>query len=199
MQECTAALILTQTLVATCLHHHHAPAVCMCVCVLSIAVLLPQATCSIRHMHIMDGRHTWHGPLPTCASTRPPTAQLLCNGGTQHERHWGQASGEFVGHVQACTSVITTDHKGPCHGLTCTLSVCAACLAAVLTPPLPVCVFCCRYDWDSTLPGAAAVLASMPTVSVSTAARDWLETFVLAKWEVRGHLKSGSLLLRRDL
>jgi hypothetical protein len=44
---------------------------------------------------------------------------------------------------------------------------------------------CCRYDWDSTLPGAAAVLASMPSLSVSTAARDWLETFVLAKWQVR--------------
>lgn len=50
---------------------------------------------------------------------------------------------------------------------------------------VPVCPLC-RYDWDSTLPGAAAVLASMPTLSVSTAARDWLETFVLAKWEVRG-------------
>lgn len=57
--------------------------------------------------------------------------------------------------------------------------------------PSNSCVLACchpllnlQYDWDSTLPGAAAVLASMPTVSVSTAARDWLETFVLAKWEV---------------
>lgn len=47
---------------------------------------------------------------------------------------------------------------------------------------------CCKYDWDSTLPGAAAVLASMPTLSVSAGARDWLETFVLAKWQVSGHL-----------
>jgi hypothetical protein len=41
------------------------------------------------------------------------------------------------------------------------------------------------YDWDSTLPGAAAVLAAMPTLPVSAAARDWLETTVLGKWEVR--------------
>lgn len=39
------------------------------------------------------------------------------------------------------------------------------------------------YDWDSVLPGAAAVLATVNT-GVSAAARDWLENFVMAKWQV---------------
>lgn len=59
--------------------------------------------------------------------------------------------------------------------------LCRACAVQIIGPPS-----CTSYDWDSSLPGAAAVLAAMPTLSVSTAARDWLEGFVLAKWEVRG-------------
>jgi hypothetical protein len=36
---------------------------------------------------------------------------------------------------------------------------------------------------DSVLPGAAAVLATLNT-GVSAAARDWLESFVMGKWQV---------------
>ncbi|KAF8065624.1 celF [Scenedesmus sp. PABB004] len=39
------------------------------------------------------------------------------------------------------------------------------------------------FDWDSALPGAAAVLAAVPGLGVSSAARTWLEGFVLAKWQ----------------
>jgi hypothetical protein len=41
---------------------------------------------------------------------------------------------------------------------------------------------CCR---DSTLPGAAALLISMNQPSAS-AAKQYLEDYVLTKWEVRG-------------
>jgi hypothetical protein len=41
------------------------------------------------------------------------------------------------------------------------------------------------YDWDSTLPGAAAVFISMSTPGVADAAKQYLEGYVLQKWEVR--------------
>lgn len=39
------------------------------------------------------------------------------------------------------------------------------------------------YDWDSTLPGVAALVIGM-NLGVSAAAKDYLEGYILQKWEV---------------
>ncbi|KAI8473823.1 MAG: Six-hairpin glycosidase-like protein [Monoraphidium minutum] len=39
------------------------------------------------------------------------------------------------------------------------------------------------YDWDTVLPGAAALLVSLKVDGVSEEAAGWLEGYVLAKWE----------------
>ena len=165
----------------------------------------PQATCSTGLMPGTAGRHMWLGLLHTCAGTRPPTAPLLSSGGTQHEPHSAQALGEWVllCHVEKdgrvlpamlrqaverawrlLTSWFCRLHRAETHRGH--LTQCCAVVHAVLWCANGGLSCCTSYDWDSSLPGAAAVLAAMPTLSVSTAARDWLEGFVLAKWEVRG-------------
>lgn len=39
------------------------------------------------------------------------------------------------------------------------------------------------YDWDSTMPGAAALAISL-NLGVSAAAKEYLEGYILQKWEV---------------
>lgn len=39
------------------------------------------------------------------------------------------------------------------------------------------------YDWDTVLPGAAAVLVTSNVPGVSDAAKGWLEGYILSKWE----------------
>jgi hypothetical protein len=41
------------------------------------------------------------------------------------------------------------------------------------------------YDWDSVMPGVAAVLVTLKLDGVSEVAGTYLEGYVLAKWEVR--------------
>jgi hypothetical protein len=41
------------------------------------------------------------------------------------------------------------------------------------------------YDWDSVMPGVAAVLVTLKLDGVSEVAQTYLEGYVLAKWEVR--------------
>lgn len=43
------------------------------------------------------------------------------------------------------------------------------------------------YDWDSVMPGVAAVLVTLKLDGVSEVAQTYLEGYVLAKWEVRLH------------
>lgn len=40
------------------------------------------------------------------------------------------------------------------------------------------------YDWDSVMPGVAAVLVPLKLEGVSDVAATYLEGYVLAKWEV---------------
>lgn len=44
------------------------------------------------------------------------------------------------------------------------------------------------YDWDSVMPGVAAVLVTMKLEPVAEVAKTYLEGYVLAKWEVSGGL-----------
>lgn len=40
------------------------------------------------------------------------------------------------------------------------------------------------YDWDSTMPGVAALVISL-NLGVASAAQQYLEGYILQKWEVR--------------
>jgi hypothetical protein len=42
------------------------------------------------------------------------------------------------------------------------------------------------YDYDSVMPGVAAVLVTLKLEPVAEVAKTYLEGYVLAKWEVRG-------------
>lgn len=51
------------------------------------------------------------------------------------------------------------------------------------SPPPPPNRYALGYDWDTVLPGAAALLATMNVPGVSDTAKGWLESYILAKWE----------------
>lgn len=52
------------------------------------------------------------------------------------------------------------------------------------------------YDWDSVMPGVAAVLVTMKLEPVAEVAKTYLEGYVLAKWEVSARLTDNCGILR---
>lgn len=58
-------------------------------------------------------------------------------------------------------------------------------LARCQTPPPQInnIKYALGYDWDTVLPGAAALLVSLDLEPVSKVAAGWLEGYILAKWQ----------------
>jgi hypothetical protein len=74
------------------------------------------------------------------------------------------------------------EHKGDRYPEDSVMALCMSCLSVFCVPGLR---YSLGYDWDSVLPGAAAVLASLNLQPVALTAKSYVEGFILATWQVK--------------